>query len=138
MTIVAVRVLSAGVAATALLLTGCIDAAEDSRSDPAAPTRSVTPEDPTANRPRTPDARGVTTSASAQDRPEATLSGCQPVVFEDRPPIGAGMQQIPNDQGSRQYATGESIVGPDDIPVAYVVATGDGFDLLRHVSIIRQ
>jgi hypothetical protein len=125
MTFVTVRVLCVGGVATALLLTGCTDATDDSGSDPAAPIRSVTSEDPTANRPGTPDAGGATTSASVEDRPELTLSGCQPAVFEDRPPIGAGLQQIPNDQGSRQYATGESIIGPENIPVAYVVATGD-------------
>lgn len=125
MTFVTARVLCAGVAATALLLAGCTDADDDSRNDPDAPTSSVTPEDPAANRTGTPDAGEVATAASAEDRPELTLSGCQPVVFEDRPPIGAGMQQVPNDQGSRQYATGESIVGPEDLPVAYIVAIGD-------------
>lgn len=116
------RRLSVAAATAVLLLAGCTEAPPT--DDRAAPTGVATATvEPTQSGAAAPTVGG--TSAAPSDTPEPTLSGCLPAEFADRPPVGLEPQQRPDDRGSREYATGEPILGPDGVPVAYVVGSGD-------------
>ncbi|KQQ20589.1 hypothetical protein ASF48_08160 [Rathayibacter sp. Leaf299] len=107
-----------------LLLAGCAEAPPI--PDRVAPTAVATATvEPTRSGAEAPTAGGTPTSVASSDAPEPTLSGCLPAEFADRPPVGLEPQQRPDDRGSREYATGEPILGPDGVPVAYVVGSGD-------------
>lgn len=112
-------------AAAVLLLTGCTDAADRgaSTSDPVVSTGIATAAIQPALSGAASQMTDRTPTPGASSEP--ALGGCVPAVFTDRPQVGLEQQQIPNDQGAREYATGKLILGPDSIPVAYIVGTGD-------------
>ena len=118
------RRLSVVAAAAVLLLAGCTEASPT--PERVAPTGVATAAvEPTESGAVAPAAGGTPTSAASSNAPEPTLSGCVPAEFADRSPLGLEPQQRPDDRGSREYATGEPILGPDGVPVAYVVGSGD-------------
>lgn len=117
------RRLSVGAAAAVLLLAGCTEAPPT--PDRGGPTGIATATAETQSGGAAPTVGGTPTSGASSEAPELTLNGCLPAEFTGRPPVGREPQQRPNDQGAREYATGEPILAPDGIPVAYVVGPGD-------------